>query len=112
MLTFKPVKAVDGKVYRSMNNPFFYFEVWLGANNKLIGSQLNINEYQELIERGYYLHSFTGRRATVAVVNSNPFITRSHKLDFAITFMEGKLVRTDVDLNKLTITTTVLNPPP
>lgn len=95
-----------------MNNPFYYFSVWRGKGKNLVGCVLTITDYQALIDMRYSLHSFAGRRATVAVVSSDKSITRNEKLAFAIKFMEGKLETTIVDLDKLTTTTVKVIPPP
>lgn len=95
-----------------MNNPFYYAVVWRGEGDVLIGEILDIERYQDRIYQGYRLHSFTGRKATVCVLDNDRTIERIHKLDFATMFMRGAYVTISVNLRDLTSTTTAGSPPP
>ncbi len=61
---------------------------------------------------GWHIIGFPGHRGTVCVLIEDMTITRKDCLAFAIKFMEGKLKRIDIDLNKLTATESVVIPPP
>lgn len=95
-----------------MNNPFYYAMVWKPEFGKLHGEILTLAEYTERLKMGARLHSFTGRTATVAVIDFDQTISREQKLDFAVMFMRGDYVTITVDLKYLTSEIKHGTPPP
>lgn len=95
-----------------MSNPFYYAQIWRDNKGAIIGEIIDIKEYVALLRGGLRLHSFTGRTATVCLLDEDVTITREMKLDFAIIFMKGRYVTITVNLKDLTSTTTTGSPPP
>lgn len=96
----------------TVNQPFYYANIWRGGDNKIVGEIITYQRYQECLNSRYRLWSFTGHRATVCIVTNGAGITRANALDFAIMFMKGTYVTITVDLDKCTSTTIAGSPPP
>jgi len=93
-------------------NPFYYAFVWKPESGKLRGEIIDIQDYLARLKMGGRLHSFTGRKATVCVVDFDHTISREQKLDFAAMFMRGEYVTISVDLKNLTGEVKRGTPPP
>lgn len=91
---------------------FYHFRCWKGRDRQVIGQKLSIYEYQAYINAGWHLTSFPGRRATILILIEDLTITRADILQFAINFMEGKLIEISYDLDRCTTTRTNVHPPP
>lgn len=96
------------------NPPFYYLKAWRNGDKKALASILTFEEYLTMVGKPFTtLHSFTGLTATVCVLSHrDDNLIRVDKLKIAIDFMRGHYVQYDVNLDKLTVTTTYGKPPP